>query len=174
MKFATPLKFGLLGGICAVIINLIIYLINPASMNGGAAYLLYVPLLFCMIYGGITYRKENNDELSFGKSFIAVWIIALVGSMMLNAFTSIVLMKIIDPTLEQKMIVQATEKAVEQWEKAGMTDDMIEQNKKMLEKFDFKLIGLISSFVIGLILSLIIALFVKRNPEKITPVSESN
>jgi hypothetical protein len=51
---------------------------------------------------------------------------------------------------------------------------MIEQNKKMLEKFDFKLIGLISSFVIGLILSLIIALFVKRNPEKITPVSESN
>ena len=48
------------------------------------ALFLYLPLLFLMIWGGITYRKEVGGYKSFKQAFIAVFIISVIASFMFD------------------------------------------------------------------------------------------
>ena len=84
---------------------------------------------------------------------------------MLNVFNSIVLFRIISPNLQQQMIEKGVENARDQMEKQNMSDSDIDKRLEIVKKLPYELIGYGFSVFYGLVLSLLIALFVKRNPD---------
>lgn len=173
MLHSTPIKYGLLGGLLMIAGYVLIYLIDSAMLASFVTLLLYAFLLFCMVFGGITYRKEIGGYKSFGQAFIAVFTIAFIGSVMIDTF-GFLMFKVIDPGLVDVVKEAALEKAEVMMEKFNVPDDQIEKQLSVIKATDYtpnlksQAIRFASSTAVGLVLSLLIAVFVRRNDRSTT------
>jgi hypothetical protein len=170
----TSIKFGLLGALAIIALQMICYLISPSTLASWTAMLFYLPLLFLMIYGGITYRREIGGYQSFGQAFLAVFIIGAVGSVIHNIF-SLILFKYIDPSLTDMIKQAAIENTQAMMEKFNTPDAQVEEALQRVRNQDYAPslrsfgIGIISAMVFNTILTLIIAAFVRRDSSAAGP-----
>jgi hypothetical protein len=168
MKYGTPLKFGILGGLLMIAGYIVYYLIDVTLLASFFTLLLYAFPLFCMIYGGITYRKENNGYKSFGEAFLVVFIISIVSAWIIDWFV-FALYTFFDPSLVEVMKQATIEKTTAIYEKMNLPEDEIERKLKTLKYTDFtpnlttQAIKMASSLIVSLLLSALIAVFVKRS-----------
>ena len=82
----STLKWAVIGGLAIIILDTLLMMAGLTLKGGGWNYVVYLPLIFCMIYGGITIRRENEGHFTFGKAFLVVFLIGLFGSFLLNVF----------------------------------------------------------------------------------------
>ena len=170
----TPIKFGILGALSLIALQMIMYLVSPVSLTSFFAFVIYLPLLYLMIYGGITYRKEIGGFKNFGEAFLAVFIIGLIASVLHNIF-SVILFKYIDPSLSDMIKQAAIENTQTMMEKFNTPDDQIELALNEVRKQDYSPslksfgIGILSALVFNTILSLLIASFVRRDSSAADP-----
>ncbi len=100
----SALKWALIGGLSVIILQTIFMLISAGMMGGMWGIIVYLPLLFIMIWGGITIRKENGGDIGYPKSLLAVFIIAVVGSLMYNVYVYQIWFKFVDPDFMDKVM----------------------------------------------------------------------
>ena len=169
-KFSTPIKYGFIAGAIMIAIILLLYIISAPLLGTFWPMVVYIPLLFLMIWVGITYRKEIGGYKNFGQAFLAVFIISIIATMLFDTF-GYLLYKVIDPDLPEVIKQKILENTSTMMEKFGAPDDKIEEALKNIKDQDYtptlksQGIRYLSSVVIGAILSALIALFVSR-PEK--------
>lgn len=195
MKYKTPVQYGIISGVVLILLLLLFYVLNVKLLASfWAMILIYFPLIFMMIWGGITYRKEvlqqnsesfRNDIESegfdiketvlgfpFAKAFFAIFLVSVIATTFLDTF-NFCLYKYIDPTLVPFIKEQSIESTRSMMEKFGTPDDKVEEAVKQIKYTDFTpniqtlLTSFARSIVIGLIFSLIIAAFVSRNPDAV-------
>lgn len=164
----SALKWALVGGLAIIILQTVFLLISAGMMGGIWGIIVYLPLLFIMIWGGISIRRENGGDIRFAKSFVAVFIIAAVGSTLFNMYVYEIWMKLIDPEFLDKAMAIAEEKIRDVADKRGMTDEQIEMQLKFIKGMNWEKWGFIISAVCSVVLSLIVAVFVSR-PDKENP-----
>jgi hypothetical protein len=168
MQYSTPIKYGIIAGLLMIVGYVLIYLVDAALLASLLTLSLYIILIFCMVYGGITYRKEIGGFDSFGQAFLAVFITAFLGSFFIDVF-GFIMFKFIDPALVDVVKEAAIEKATAMMEKFNVPDDQMEKQLKQLKATDYtpnlksQGIRFLSSTIVGAILSLLIAVFVRRN-----------
>ena len=85
-KYPVSLKFGVIAGIIMIIIMLAIYLVSVNSLASLLIYTIYLPLIFLMIWGGITARRELGKFDGFGHAFLTVFIISITATMLFDTF----------------------------------------------------------------------------------------
>ena len=169
-KYSLSIKFGFIAGAIMIAIILLLYIISAPLLGTFWPMTVYIPILFLMIWGGITYRKETGGYKSFGEAFLVVFIISIIATMLFDTF-GYLLYKVIDPDLPEVMKQKILENTSTMMEKFGAPDDKIEEAMKNIKDQDYtptlksQAIRYVSSVVIGAILSALIALFVSR-PEK--------
>lgn len=170
-QYNTPVKYGLIAGAMMIAIILLLYIISATSLGTMLPMLVYIPVLFLMIWGGITYRKEIGGYKNFAQAFVAVFIISVTATMLFDSF-GYLLYKVIDPELPELIKQKTLDNTTEWMEKMGAPDDKIEETIKEVADRDFSPtiasqgIRYVSSIVIGAILSALIALFVSRPENK--------
>lgn len=172
MNFATPVKYGAIGGAVLVIITLVMYLIHPAFFASFMSMALFIPVIFFMVWGGITYRNELGNEISFGRVFLAVFIIAAL-TLLLSTLFTYVLMNYIDPELPIMIKRQVINNTRDMMERFNVPDEEIEKGLANVEAEDFRptplktfyrYAGSVGAFgVVGLLISV----FIARNPNKV-------
>ncbi len=157
------------------IISLIMYLISPtAGSESSMRNVVYVPLLFCMVWGTITLKKNQGDAITFGRAFLVAFLISFVASLISSIF-SVVLITWIDPQLGQTIYDKAVEKAREGWEQQNMNDDQMDVAEGYIAFF-FKTPVMLAFLIlwqtfIGTIISLLIAAFAGRGNENAKPIA---
>lgn len=167
MKYITPIKFGILAGLLMIAGYTLLYLIDATLLASFYTLLLYVFPIYFMVFGGITYRKENNGFKNYGEAFLIVLIIAFVASLCIDWF-GYLLYKVIDPSLVEIIKQSTIEKSEAIYEKMNLPEDQIEKQLKVLKYTDFtptlntQAMRMLGSFGVGVVLSALIALFVKR------------
>ena len=165
------IKYGVIAGIIMIVIILLVYFVNVNALAGLWPYIAYIPLVFLMIWGGITARRELGNFNGFGHAFLTVFIISFTACMLFDSF-NYVLFTSIDPQIPLIIKRNRIEYVKDLAEKKGGTDEKSEAAIKDLEQADFtpniesQLKTYASSIVIGAILSLIIGLFVNRPDER--------
>lgn len=175
-SYSLSIRYGAIAGGIMIALMLLLYILSPTSLAGFVALAFYIPLLFLMIWGGITARKEQGGYKSFGQAFVTVFIISIVATMLFDSF-GYVLFKIIDPDLPGLIKQKQLDNTAAMMEKFGSTDEQVNEALKRIEETDFtptlksQAIRYASSAVIGLILSALIALFVNR-PDGAVPKPE--
>jgi hypothetical protein len=173
MSYKTPFTYGILGGLILIALQTLIYIVNVEWIASPLTSFLYIPLLFLMVWGSISHRTNQGGYFTFGQAFITVFLIGLIGSVLFNLF-SFVLIKFIDPNITQIIKDNAMETATKMMERFGAPDDEIEKAVRDIKYQDFspslksESMRHISSLLINSFLSLLIALFVrKKNPNEI-------
>jgi hypothetical protein len=158
----SALKWGFIGGLAIIIFQTIFFMLGIGMKGGYVGFLLYLPLIFTMIWGGITIRKENGGVLPFGRALLTIIIIALVGSVMLNIFVYRIWMAYIDAGLMEKIMRIAEDKIREGAEQRGLSDSDTDKQIAFARRLPYELIAYAMSLISSLIFSLIIAAFVAR------------
>ncbi len=170
-KYSLSIRYGFIAGAIMIAIVLLLYIISAPLLGTFWPMIVYVPVLFLMIWGGITYRKEIGGYKNFGQAFLAVFIISIIATILFDTF-GYLLYKVIDPDLPEVIKQKVLENTSTMMEKFGAPDDKIDEALKSIKDQDYtptlksQAIRYVSSVVIGVILSALIALFVSRPDKK--------
>lgn len=154
-----------------IIIILVIYFVSISALAGMWPKVVYLPLIFLMIWGGITIRRELGKFSDFEHAFVTVLIISLTATMLFDSF-NYVLYNVIDPQIPVIVKEKKIEMAKDILEKFGSTDEKIDEAVKKIEDVSGKptlkmqLMIYVQSIIIGAIFSLLIGLFVNRPDDR--------
>jgi hypothetical protein len=169
-NYSSALKFGSIAGTIMVVLLMLLYFIDMAKLASFWPMLFYIPLVFIMIWGGITIRKEIGGYKSLGQAFVMLLIISFTATFVFDTF-GYILYKAIDPELPVILKQKAIENATDMMEKFGTPEDKMEEALQQMEAQDYtptavsQLIRYATSLGVGALFSLLIGVFVRRNDQ---------
>ena len=152
-----------------IVLMLLTYIISPASLASTLTLVFYFPLIFLMVYGGITVRKDLGGLIDLKTAFIACLLISIPATLLFDTF-GYVLYAFIDPDLVDIIKEEAIENTRTMMEKFNALESDIDEQIATLEDQDMspnlksQLIRYFSSLLIGGLFSILIALFIRRAP----------
>lgn len=167
--FKTSLNYGAIYGGIIVIYSIIMYLLNISTQKW-TQWLMYPIMIAALAWLLIKFRNEHcGGFISYGKAVLMGLLISLFAAI-ISAFYTFVLMKFIDPNITAQIISQAEQNMVE----SGMQDDQIAMAMTMVEKFTnptfIAITSIFSLTLVGLLLSIFIAIFVKKKDNDLTNI----
>jgi hypothetical protein len=157
------LNYGAVLGLTLIIFNVILYMLG-IMLNGRLGWVSYIFIIFITLTAIKKFRESQNNILSYGQGVKTGTMVNVFSGILMAMFTY-TLYSVIDPDLilqlrdvqEQALMVQ------------GFSDDEIEMQMQMFEKFNNPGFIAFSSFfgstIMGLIISLIASIFLKRKEE---------
>ncbi|MBN2213048.1 MAG: DUF4199 domain-containing protein [Bacteroidales bacterium] len=161
--FNHSLTWGVILGIVLIVYTLILYFLN-LSTNRALGYVSWLITIVIVFYAMKMYRDNvNQGALSFGNAFVIGLLVCIISGLISSIFAYIQF-TVISPELIDKMVQIGEERLLSR----GMPDDMVEQSMEMSRKFMtptmISVMAFIMTIIFGAILSLILAAFVKREP----------
>lgn len=158
----TALKWGAMLGLVLMVITLIMYLTDQATNPLFTGLTLGAMVAF-LILSMRDYRSQNAGYMSYGEGLGVGSLVSAVGGLLSSAFITFYNV-IIDPTVQQRALDQAREKLEEQ---GTLSDEAIDQAMELSAKFQspgFTFVaGIFGTIIMGFLLSLIVAAFIRRN-----------
>jgi hypothetical protein len=154
-------KGAILGAI-SIAFSIIVYVFNLYEMS----FINYISsglVLAGLIYGGILYANQNNNNVTFGNVFAHGFKTTAV-LIVISSIYTVLAFKVLFPDMLEKVLEISRKKMMEN---PKMTDDMIEQAMSMTKKYfiPFALGGsIIGTGILGAIGSVIGAAVAKKNP----------
>ena len=162
----SAIKWGLIIGVASIAFSTIIFLSGQFG-NQTLSYLGYLILIVGLVLAMKDFRTQNNGFMRYGQGLGLGSLISGVTGLLSGAFMY-VYMAFVDTTLNEQLL----DKAREQWEKQGMSEQQMEQAAEMSKTFMgpgvMFVFGVLGTLIFGVILSLIIAAIMKKDP----PVNE--
>jgi hypothetical protein len=155
------LNNGLILGFTAAIYTLIIYFFDLIfnAYQGYVFYIIQTVLLFVLIKA---YRENfKHGVITYGQAVTSGIIISLYTAVIYAAFIYI-LYAFIDPSLVNKQLAFVEETFIKAGVPQNFIDSGLEMQKKFLQPAIYAPTRLVSNFFGGTILTLIIAIFIKK------------
>ncbi len=172
-------KMGAIFGLIQIVITMLLYVMGVETMvSYASSAIVLISILGCLIYGGIKWRKSNNNVALYGKMFLFIWICS-IALFTVSTIFNILLYNVIDPDLAANMTEAIIENTMSMMEGFGVPDEALDQTMAELEKVGdkFKPGAQIQSMFmtyIGLaVLAAILALFLKKEEKVFDDIEEA-
>lgn len=158
----TALKWGAILGLVLMAITLIMYLTDQ-STNPLFSGLTLGAVVALLVLAMRDYRTLNGGYMTYSEGLGIGALLSAVAGLLSSAFSTFYNV-VIDPTVQQRAMEQAREKMEAQ---GNMSDESIEQAMEWSQKlqspgFTF-IAGVFGTVIVGFLLSLIVAAFIRRN-----------
>ena len=156
------IKFGIMLGIVLILFDLILYVMD-ISMESKFKYLNIIISAGIITYGIYVFREKNNGGyIKYDQSLLIGFLISLYGGIILSIYTYVFL-KFIDSSEITKMLDLMQQKMTDM---QNVSEESIDKAMKIQRIFlrpaMISLFKLIGSAFSGLILSLLISIFMKK------------
>jgi hypothetical protein len=168
----TNLTNGLILGLVGVVYSLIMYFLN-LSLNKSQGYVFMVIQIILLYFLLKSYRDNySHGQITFGQSVGAGVIICLYSAIIMAVFTYI-LYTFIDTGLTAKQMAMVEETMVKKGMPQATIDTAMAMQAKLMKPGIMSVLSIFGSMLWGVILSLIISIFVKKegNPLIETPAN---
>ena len=156
---SVGLRYGLIGGIVIGAISIVLVMFELE--NSGASWLSLPISLLMLVLAMQNYKQACGGYMTLGKG-MGVGVSASGVSSLISSLISIFYTQVIDP----EAVTRQLERAREQMEARGMSDEMISQSMEMAQNFSRPAIALPLAVVFGIffgaILSLIVAAILQK------------
>lgn len=157
----VSLGYGVIIALAIIVFSLILFLLNLAK-GSGLENLQYLILLAGLFLAQINFRnKYQGGFITYGKAFTLGMLTSIFLSVIMGIYTYI-FFQYIDPGAMEEAMTIVEQKMMDQ----GLSDMQIEQGMAMASKFQsvgmYTVIAIVGNFLIGMIFSLITAIFVKK------------
>ncbi|MAZ93231.1 MAG: hypothetical protein CMF58_02340 [Lentimicrobiaceae bacterium] len=155
-------------GITLIIFSLLLFLLD-IDLESPFRYISYIIVAAGLFWSMISYRDKYMDGfLDYKGAFSAGFYTGLIASLIAGIF-AYVYAQYIDIGLTEEILMQAETEMLEN--NPNMTDEQIDQALTMTEKFTSPAMmgvwGFVGNLVVSTILSLIIAIFAKRENKNV-------
>ncbi len=163
--FKMALKPGIIIGAISIAISLLLWAtVSDLGMRQNFGYVTWLVLAFLYHFYTKNYRENNlGGALSYGQAFKFMFFITIVTSLMTVVYMY-VLYSFIDPGMLDVIKDQAAEKLYQQ---PNLTEEQIEKAIEMqsiwINPTVITITGFFGSIFFGAILSLVVAIFVKKD-----------
>ena len=166
--FMPSLMPGIYLGFALIIYTLVLFILD-IDMESPLKYGSYVIMAIGLYMSIITFRDKQLDGfISYGKAFSAGFYTGLFASIIASIFT-IIYVQYIDTELIANILLIAEESMLEA--NPDMSNEQIDQALSMTEMFTSPIMmgvmGFIANLLLSAILSLLIAIFAKRENNNI-------
>ncbi|MFN8355693.1 MAG: DUF4199 domain-containing protein [Spirosomataceae bacterium] len=162
----VALKWGIIIGVASIVYSTILFLAGQFG-NQSLGYISYLILIAGLVLAMKDFRSQNEGFMRYGQG-LGLGALTSAVSGVLGGIYTYIYMSFIDTTLTSQML----DKAREEWEKRGMSEEQMEQAAQMTQMFTSPgmifVFAVFFSILFGLILSLIIAAIMKKDK----PVNE--
>ncbi len=158
---SVGLRYGLLTGLISVIISFGLF--ATSMEQSPLRFVTFVVLIAGIVLAMRHFKDNNHGFMGFGQGVgIGTMVSAVVG--VLSAIFSYVYLNMIDPDAVGRMMDKAR---ADMEAGGGMSDEQIDQGMAMAGKFMngpmMMIIVLLTSIIMGVVLSLIISAFMKHS-----------
>jgi hypothetical protein len=159
--FVVSIGYSVIISLAVIVLSLILFLLN-LDKGSGLEYISYLILIGGLWLAQLNYRnKYLGGYITYGQAFtLGLWV-SLFLSIIMGIYT-FVFFKYINPGGMEEAMSIAEQKMMDK----GMTDLEIEQGMTMARKFSgvgmWTFMAVAGNFILGLIFSLITAIFVKK------------
>ncbi|MFK5857331.1 MAG: DUF4199 domain-containing protein [Bacteroidota bacterium] len=166
--FMPSLMPGIYLGFALIIYTLILFVLD-IDMESPAKYVSYVLMAVGLYLSIVSFRDKHLDGfISYGKAFSAGFYTGLFASL-LGAIFTLFYVQYIDTELIANILIVAEEGMLEQ--NPDMSNEQLDQALSMTEMFTSPImlgvISFIANLLLSAVLSLIIAIFAKRENQNI-------
>jgi len=126
----TSLKYGLIGGLTYIILQMMLYLIDSSLLFSGigviaSVIILILILVLCCYYAIRTKRKGLGGFINFKGAFTEAFLAVVMISVLMNVFNYI-LYAFIDPALEEQL-KEFTINSYAGWMEGSMPEEQFEE-----------------------------------------------
>lgn len=165
------LTSGLILGLIGIVYTLVLYFMDMSTNKilGYVFFLIQIVVLFFLVR---SYRDNyTHGMITFGQALGAGVIICLIYSLIMAVF-SYILYSFIDTGLVDKLIALSEEAGLKKGYTQEQVDLSMRVTRKLMTPVFISLMSLISSMFFGTIISIIIAMFVKKEGNPLIDSSE--
>lgn len=171
-KPASLLKSSILSGIyigiILILMSVVLYVTNNIFATW-ASYVTYPVLIAGIIYAQLSYRKSLGGEMTYGQA-LGVGLLSLIFASVVSGIYTYLMYAIIDPSLQEQLRILTEQKIIEQ---GKVSEEQLDTVLAMTTKFQkpavLAVMGVLGGAFFGLIISLITAIFTKKNPSDEVP-----
>jgi MFS family permease len=162
-KWQIITKFSLIYSLLVIALNLILYILGLATKMNWFSTIVMLIAVLGSIYFGIISRRNNTlgGYISYGQGVGTGMLITVFASVIITIY-SYVFMNYIDPDMMENIITETKKKMIED----GTSEEAIEASVGMMRKMQspttMAIFGFIGQMFYGLIASLIVAAFTKK------------
>ncbi len=174
-KSTSIWKSGLLLGVylsIVIILYSVILYVTSLGFNKIAGYISIGILIVGVVIVQITYKKQQDNILTYGQG-VGVAVIAMLSVGVISMVYTYLLYVVIDPDYYQQFLLFMQEQTTSTLVERGMGEDQIQMALDMQQKFQTPVIlaggALLNSVIVGLIVSLISSIFIKKTPSDEVP-----
>ncbi|EAY24754.1 DUF4199 domain-containing protein [Microscilla marina] len=159
---SAGLKYGLYLGVVSIVLSVLQFM----AMGGSGSYILMgasvLIAVIAIVFAHNEFKRNNEGFMSYGEGLGIGVLVSIISGTISGAF-GILYRTVIDPNFNQK-VLESTRRTLED---AGTYNEaQIEQVLEMSQKFSTPgvslLIALLSSAIVGLLMSLIISAITKN------------
>lgn len=164
----TSLTAGVYLAIALILVSVIFYVTgNPFSKVG--QYISYPIMIGGIILAQLNYKKALGGTLTYGQA-IGAGVLAMVFASLISGVYNYLLFAVIDPSLQEQLRIFTEEQIVKQGKvPEEQLETVVNMTAKLQTPIMMFVIGLVGGAFIGLIVSLITAIFIKKNPSDEVP-----
>jgi len=160
----SAMIYGLYLGIVVTLYSVILY-VSGQTVNKSLGYVSFVLYAVGVVLAQINYRnKDLHGVISYGQA-VGFGVAVMLFAGIITALYNIIIFKI-DPSLIEQIKSMQEEAMLKQ----GLSEDQIEaamsMTSKMMSPGILAISGLFSSVFMGTIISLVSAIFVKKQPNE--------
>ena len=160
----SSLTHGIYIGIALVLISVIIYVLGY-SFESWVQFTSYPIIIGGVIWAQLAYRKNLEGSMTYGQA-VGIGFLSLLFAGIISAIYTYLLYKVIDPSLHEKLMIFTEQKILEQGRVQEEQLDMVMNiTKKFMTPFVLSLQLILYSAIGGLIISLITAIFTKKDSQ---------
>lgn len=155
------LKWGLITGVALVLYSAILFT-SGQTTNRLLSLMVYAILIAGLILAMREYRTANEGYMNYGDGISVGALLSAVAGLLSSMF-SVFYTQVIDPNFYSEL----SEQMRTQLEDQGLSDEQIDQAIAIAQKVQSPgiafFVGILSTVLLGVILSLIIAAFIRRS-----------
>ncbi len=159
---------GIYLGIALILLSVVFY-VTGNTFSKIAQYSSYPIMIAGIIWGQISYKNELGGFSTYGQAFTAGLLTMVFASILTSIYTYL-LYTVIDPSLQEQMRIFTEEQMMAQ---GKVPEEQMEMALQMTAKFQTPIMLVVFSLFggafIGAIISLITAIFIKKNPSDEVP-----
>lgn len=164
---------GLILALIGIVYSLIMYFLD-LTFNKTQGYLFYLVLIIAMYFLLKSYRDNYMHGLiTYGQS-VGAGVVIFIYYSIITALFIYVLYAIIDPGLPEKQLVFVEEEMLKRGIQQEALDAALNVQKKILKPGIMAPFSILGNMLTGLVLSLLISIFIKKEGNPLIDSSENN
>ncbi|GAB4022312.1 DUF4199 domain-containing protein [Spirosoma koreense] len=156
------LKWGGILGLVLILTTLVMY-VSEQTANPIFSILTFVAMIAGLILAMRDFRTQNGGYMTWGEGVGLGALLSAVAGLLSATFITFYNV-MIDPTVQQRALEKARERLEEQ---GKLSDEQIDQAMEISQKFQSSgftfIAGVFGTIFMGLLISLIVAAFIRRN-----------